>query len=236
MIHSPQERAQYAEHSFDLRRLPELEPLVDIPLMIDRPPVLDGAIDPGAIGAELRSWFHMSLKEPDRVMALHRTSEQHERDLPRALLLAHDERPSLEIRLVELHDFPKDHVVFGEVLPEKIMPAGNRLAREPRELRGLRDGDARRPRPEDHPEFFIREFHPLEPGMRDEREFEAAGPAAVAPLKHSDLSRPAFRAEHVFPEDHAADEFLDLPLRRNLVEVVHAFHDSAAVPSGLHYP
>ena len=100
----------------------------------------------------------------------------------------------------------------------------------------LHDRYARRPAPEDHPKFFIRQLHAFEPGMRYEREFTAACAASVSPLEHDDLSRPTFGTEYVFSEHNAADELLDLPLRRNLIDVVHAFHDSEAVPSGLHYP
>jgi len=52
VVHSPDEGAQNSEHTLDLRRLAELKSLVDIPLMLDRPPVLDGAIDPCAVRAE----------------------------------------------------------------------------------------------------------------------------------------------------------------------------------------
>ena len=72
--------------------------------------------------------------------------------------------------------------------------------------------------------------------MRNEREFALAFPAAVARLKGNDLSRPALRAEQILPEDDTPEELLYLPFRRYLFEMVHAFHDSEAVPSDLHYP
>ena len=84
--------------------------------------------------------------------------------------------------------------------------------------------------------FLVWQFHALEPGMRNEREFLPASAAAVPALEYDDLSRPAPRTKHVLTEHDAADKFLDLPLRRYLIDLVHTSHDSEVVPSDLHYP
>ena len=220
----------------DLGCLPELEPLMDVPLVFDWPPVLYATIDPCAIVQSFDPAFTCCLQELDCMMPLCISLEEHESDLSRAPFLAHHERPSLEIRLIELHDFSKNHMVFGEMFPKEIMPAARGLAGKAGEFPRLRDGNACCPCPEYAPEYFIREFHTLEPGMRDERELRPACMAAIATLEYDDLSGPAYRTKNILSEHDAADEFRDSSLRRYLVDMVHAFHDSEGVPSALHYP
>ena len=53
MVHSPNERTKIAECPFDLGRPAEFPLRVDIPLMHDRPPLINRLVDQGSVGIEL---------------------------------------------------------------------------------------------------------------------------------------------------------------------------------------
>ena len=53
VVHSVGKGAVVSEHSFDFRRMLELEFFVNVPTVPDRPPPVDTFVDSGTVGPQL---------------------------------------------------------------------------------------------------------------------------------------------------------------------------------------
>ena len=72
--------------------------------------------------------------------------------------------------------------------------------------------------------------------MREEREPDTAFRASVTPFTLQNVSAFADGTKYVLPEHDAPQILPNLRFRRYLIEVVHASHDSEAVPTRSYYP
>ncbi len=198
MIHPADKGAVYAEHTFDLGRMGELELGVDVAGVLDRPALMDVLVYRPAVGPELAPWRDLLEQEPDDV-GLVGVAVEHDGvcELSGAFLLREHKRRSFEVCLVHLYD-AFEHVGFGrQVRPECAVPATHGPLGKPGEGRGLEHGLAYRPAPEEHPPDLERELQVREPGVREEREAFPAASAAIPLLFLLDLARPAPRTEYV---------------------------------------
>jgi len=237
VVHPPHEGAVNAEHPFDLGRMGKLEFRVDVPAVLDRPVVCDLSVNAATIGPELRPRFHFFEKKLGGIgLRGLRPVEHVPGELPRPFLFGHEQRHIFEESLVHLHDALEDMGFLRQVCPELPEPVPCGAFGEMHERGGLPDRDRAGPAPEEHPELLVRQLHVAEPGVREQRELSAAPEAAVTSLISHDLSRTAHGTKDALPEHDATDIFPYLSFRRNLVEMVHAFHDSEAVPTRSYYP
>jgi len=199
MVHPPDEGPHIAEHAFDLGRLSELPAGVDVDCMLHRPPLLDATVYLRAIGIEPGLRFHVLLEESDGVMALDRLLRQdHVRDLSGFGLLRHYQGPPLAVRFIELHDLRENIGIFGQVLPEIVVPAADGQFGESGERHGLLHGNLRGPAPEHEPPSRERHLDIPQPRMREKRKAPAAPRAPVPLLRFPYLAVSAVRTEHVF--------------------------------------
>ena len=106
VVHSADKRTEIPKGSLDLGGLRELELLVDVESVLDRPPLIDRPINGRAIRTEFRPWLHVLLEEERRMVPLDaRRGEHFPCKLPRTGLLPHEQGSFLRVHLIHLDEF-----------------------------------------------------------------------------------------------------------------------------------
>ncbi len=133
VVHASDKSSVVSDDPLDLARVLKLEFVVQVFRAPHGPIVLNGLVDPGAIGPDFTARPYLLKEKVSSVLSLW-FSARHEfvGEFPRSYLLSHDECHVSKERFIQLHNTLENMGFFRQVTSKEPIPMPDRFFREVR--------------------------------------------------------------------------------------------------------